>query len=97
MSKSNSTRGGYRPGAGRKVVAPQLRKLTVNICLSKWVLATLDLHVMYSDSTRSKLIERALIAQLGLTPPDASDAPAAPVSQEARDKIAADWGGWEDD
>ena len=59
------TRGGKRPGAGRKPVPPELKKEPISIKLPRWLIDWMD----NQEESRPKLIEEALLRQHGIYPP----------------------------
>lgn len=59
------SRGGVRLGAGRKPVAPELKKEPISIKLPKWLIDWMDAK----EESRPNLIEEALRRQHGIGPP----------------------------
>lgn len=59
------SRGGARLGAGRKPVAPELKKEPIYIKLPKWLIEWMD----GQEESRPKLIEEALRRQHSIGPP----------------------------
>lgn len=59
------SRGGARLGAGRKPVAPELKKEPISIKLPKWLIDWMDAQ----ESSRPLLIEEALRRQHGIRAP----------------------------
>jgi hypothetical protein len=59
------SRGGKRLGAGRKPVAPELKKKPISIKLPKWLIDWMDTQ----EESRPNLIEEALRRQHSIRPP----------------------------
>jgi len=59
------SRGGVRLGAGRKPVAPDLKKEPISIKLPKWLIDWMDSQ----QESRPNLIEEALRRQHSIRPP----------------------------
>lgn len=59
------SRGGVRLGAGRKPVAPELKKEPISIKLPKWLIDWMDAQ----EDSRPNLIEEALRRQHGIRAP----------------------------
>lgn len=59
------SRGGARLGAGRKPVAPELKKEPISIKLPKWLIDWMDTQ----EESRPNLIEEALRRQYMIRPP----------------------------
>lgn len=58
------SRGGKRPGAGRKPVPPELKKEPISIKLPKWLIDWMDVQ----EESRPQLIEDALRRQHNIFP-----------------------------
>lgn len=58
--------GGKRKGAGRPAIAPELKKKAINLKIPTWLNEWLD----DQEESKVSLIEKALLAQYRLTPPD---------------------------
>jgi len=59
------SRGGVRLGAGRKPVAPALKKEPISIKLPKWLIDWMDTQ----EESRPNLIEEAMRRQYNIWPP----------------------------
>lgn len=58
--------GGKRKGAGRPAIAPEIKKKSINLKIPTW----LNLWLNEQKESKVSLIEKALITQYNLTPPD---------------------------
>lgn len=58
-------RGGVRLGAGRKPVAPELKKEPISIKLPKWLIDWMDKQ----EESRPNLIEEAMRRSYNIGPP----------------------------
>lgn len=58
--------GGKRNGAGRPPIAPELKKKSISLKIPTWLNEWLD----EQEESKVSLIEKALLSQYNLTPPD---------------------------
>lgn len=58
--------GGKRKGAGRPTIAPELKKKSISLKIPNWLNNWLD----EQEESKISLIEKALLEQYRLSPPD---------------------------